>query len=104
MRTVHRRKRSATSPNAVNAVSFRSIGPLGDTDTDFAELAATQQLRDKRLSDRIGAESRMNIAGMQHFVAIESKQEVTNQEACFVRGAIGRNVQNNCGCLSFSVG
>jgi hypothetical protein len=104
MRTVERRKRSATSPNAANAISFRSIGPLGDTDTDFAELAATQQLGDKRLSDGIGAESRMNITGMQHFAAIERKQEVSNQEAGFVRGAIGRNVQNNCGCFSFSVG
>src|SRR5229473_3426168 len=104
MSTVDRRKRSATSPNAANAISFRCIGPLGDRDTDFAELTTTQQLREKRLSDRIGAESRINVTGMQHFVAIERKQEVANQEVGFVRGAIGRNVQNNCGCFSFSLG
>ena len=85
-------------------MSFSSIGALDDTDADVAKLTTAQQLRNKRLANRLGAENGMNIAGMQHLAAIERKQQVTNQEACFVRGTIGRNVQDNCGCFSLSVG
>src|SRR5260370_39626988 len=86
IRTVERRRRSATSPNAVNAISFSSIGPLGDADAHVAKLTTTQQLRNKRFAHRLGAKKRMNITGMQHFVAIERNQPITNQEACSARG------------------
>jgi len=46
----------------------------------------------------------MNIAGMQHFLRVERKKEVTDQDASFVRRAIGRDIQDNGGCFSFSLG
>src|SRR5258706_6195946 len=78
-------------------ILFASAGTFAYNDVHFLRCAAADEFERERLADRFAVELRVDIFETRDGMAGERDENVSNDDAGFVRGAFGLNFQDDGG-------
>src|SRR6266851_1212648 len=98
-RTVERRSFSAISPKPWMAMLFASARAFADDDVDFLRCAAADELERERFADGFAVQLRVDILETRHRATGESDENISDDDAGFVRGTFRLNLENHGGGL-----
>src|SRR6266852_2025442 len=95
--TVERRSFSAISPNPVTGMLLASARAFADHDVHFLRCAAPDELERKRLADGFAVKLRVDVFEARNRMAGECDENVSNDDAGFVRRTFGLDFENHGG-------
>src|SRR5215467_7262142 len=96
MRTVDRRSCSAISPNPGMAMSISLVLTFGHNNGGFLKDSAAHEFERKRFADGFSAKLTVNVLEPRNGMTGKRNEDVTNHDACFVRGAFGLHFKDDC--------
>src|SRR5712691_12772528 len=96
-RTVERRSCSAISPNPVTGMSFASARAFADNDVHLLRCAAADELERERFADGFAVKLRVDVFEARNRMAGECDENVSDDDAGFVRGTFGLDFENHGG-------
>src|SRR6202521_6191552 len=99
MRAVERRSFSAISPNPVKAISFASVRAFRYHNAPLLNRASTNKFEREYFADLGSGKMRLDVFQPSNRVARKRDQDVANDDASLVRGAVRVDVHNNRGGL-----
>src|SRR5260370_17012363 len=95
--TVERRSCSAISPNPVTGTLLASARAFADHDAHFLRCAAPDELERERLADGFAVKLRVDVFEARNRMAGECDENVSDDDAGFVRGAFWLDFENHGG-------
>src|SRR5712691_173048 len=98
-RTVERRSCSAISPNPVTGMSFAYARAFADNDVHLLRCAAADELERERFADGFAVKLRVDVFEARNRMAGECDENVSDDDAGFVRGTFRLNLENHGGGL-----
>src|SRR5216684_4912100 len=96
-RTVERRSFSAISPKPWIAMLFGSARAFADDDVDFLRCAAADELEREGFADGFAVQLRVNVFEARDRMARQCDENVSDDDAGFVRGAFRLDFENHGG-------
>src|SRR6266851_8643443 len=97
--TVERRSCSAISPNPVTGTLLASARAFADNDVHLLRCAAADELERERFADGFAVKLRVDILETRHRATGESDENISDDDAGFVRGTFRLNLENHGGGL-----
>src|SRR4029077_5637391 len=94
-RTVERRSCSAISPKPWMAMLFASARAFADDDVHFLRCATTNEFQREGLADSFAVELRVNVFEARDRVTGDGDENISNDDASFVRGAFRLDFEND---------
>src|SRR5713101_7759902 len=97
--TVERRSFSAISPKSRMAIIFASAWAFANDDVDFLHSAAAHEFQRERLADSFAMQLRVDIFEARDGMAGEGDENVSDDDAGFVRGALRLDFEDDGRCF-----